>query len=53
MREAGFTLLEMLIAMTLLVMVGIKQKKKARFVAWESIAMIGFYLAGLFSLYKG
>ena len=41
------------IAMTLLVMVGIKQKKKARFVAWESIAMIGFYLAGLFSLYKG
>lgn len=41
------------IAMTFVAMVGMKQNKKARFIAWESVAMIGFYLTGLFCLYRG
>lgn len=41
------------IGMTLIAGAAIKQKKKARFVAWESIAMMALYLTGLFVLYKG
>ena len=41
------------IAMTLIAMVAIKQKEKARTLAWESVIMIGLYLTGLYSLYKG
>jgi cation:H+ antiporter len=41
------------IGMTLIVGVAGKQRKKARFIAWESLAMLGLYLTGLFALYKG
>ena len=41
------------IAMTCIAMVAMRQKKKARRVAWESIGMMGLYLAGLYALYKG
>ncbi len=41
------------ITMTLVAMIAIKQKKKARVVAWESIVMISLYAAGLYALYIG
>lgn len=41
------------IGMTLIAGVAIKQKKKARLIAWESVAMMTLYLTGLFVLYKG
>ena len=41
------------IGMTLIVGIAGKQRKKAQFIAWESLAMLGLYLTGLFALYKG
>ncbi len=41
------------IAMTCTAMVAIKQKKKAKSIAWESIVMISLYAAGLYALYAG
>jgi cation:H+ antiporter len=40
------------IAMTCTALVAMRQKKRARFIAWESLLMIAFYLLGLFTLYK-
>ena len=40
------------IGMTLISGIAIRQKKKARFVAWESAAITALYLTGLFALYK-
>ena len=39
------------IAMTFVAMIAIKQKKKAKIIAWESIVMISLYAAGLYALY--
>lgn len=41
------------IVMALLVIAGVKQKKEAKTIAWESVSILLFYLAGLFALYKG
>ncbi len=38
------------IAMTLVAMAAMKQKQKARIVAWESLVMVGLYLTGLYAL---
>jgi cation:H+ antiporter len=40
------------VLMTLTATIAAKQKKTARWVAWESLLMIGLYLAGLFAIYK-
>ena len=41
------------IAMTLIAMISIQQKKKAKIIAWESIVMMALYAAGLYALYLG
>jgi len=41
------------IAMTLVAAGAIKQKQKARIIAWESLVIISLYLAGLYALYAG
>jgi cation:H+ antiporter len=41
------------IAMTLVAGIAGRQKKPARFIAWESLVTLGLYLTGLFVLYKG
>jgi cation:H+ antiporter len=35
-----------------IVMLAMRQKKRARFVAWESVVMMALYLAALFALYQ-
>jgi len=41
------------IAMTLVAGVSLQQRQRARFIAWESLVMVGLYLTGLYTLYKG
>jgi cation:H+ antiporter len=38
-------------AMTLITWAGMKQKKKARIIAWESVMTLSLYLIGLYALY--
>ena len=41
------------ITATLIAMISIKQKQKAKTIAWESIATVALYAVGLYALYMG
>jgi len=40
------------ISITLIYLAAVRHKHKAKHVAWESVAVLAFYLAGLFAMYR-
>ena len=40
------------LSMTLIYLAAVRQRRKARYVAWESVAVLALYLIGLFFMYR-